>query len=417
MMNRILLFVFVFISSGQSFAQCLDPYYPRIYQTYVERDISYGSDTAYNHTVANLQMNIWKPIGDNNTSRPIILWIHGGGFFTGNKNDMDVIAQAYAERGYVSATMSYRLGFYGNLFFGAPFTFDSSEVIRAAYRAVQDAHGAMRFLKARTAIDSSNINLAFVGGASAGSITAMHFTFVDKQSEAPINGGAISDVTTLFGNVQRSDLGSIFGRLNLNGQSSNVLAAVNLFGALLDTSFIESNTDPALFSYHQTGDGTVGCGYLPGLWNQPMNVSQNYPHLFGSCVINDRMNNLGYSSQHYQALLYNGNVHGIHDDVLIDTLVARFLSDIICENISGTNTADLPAVHVYPNPAKGQININIPGKTFSCSMFDVQGRNIIPSTPLLHDYTTLNITGVSKGMYLLNIITDKQLISKRIIIE
>ena len=136
MMNRILLFVFVFISSGQSFAQCLDPYYPRIYQTYVERDISYGSDTAYNHTVANLQMNIWKPIGDNNTSRPIILWIHGGGFFTGNKNDMDVIAQAYAERGYVSATMSYRLGFYGNLFFGAPFTFDSSEVIRAAYRAV-----------------------------------------------------------------------------------------------------------------------------------------------------------------------------------------------------------------------------------------------------------------------------------------
>ena len=81
MMNRILLFVFAFISSGQSFAQCLDPYYPRIYQTYVERDISYGSDTAYNNTVANLQMNIWKPIGDNNTSRPIILWIHGGGFY------------------------------------------------------------------------------------------------------------------------------------------------------------------------------------------------------------------------------------------------------------------------------------------------------------------------------------------------
>jgi len=417
MMNRILLLMLAVISYGQSFTQCLDPYYPRIYQTYVERDISYGSDTAYNNTVANLQMNIWKPIGDNNTARPIILWIHGGGFFTGNKNDMDVIAQAYAERGYVSATMSYRLGFYGNLFFGAPFTFDSSEVIRAAYRAVQDAHGAMRFLKARAAIDSSNINLAFVGGASAGSITAMHFTYVDKQSEAPINGGAIGDVTTLFGNVQRNDLGSIFGRLNLNGQSSNVLAAVNLFGALLDTSFIESNTDPALFSYHQTGDGTVGCSYMPGLWNQPMNVSQNYPHLFGSCVINDRMNNLGFSSQHYQALLYNGNVHGIHDDALIDTLVARFLSDILCENILSTNTVDMPDIDVYPNPAKGQINISIPGKTFTCSLFDVQGRNIIPSNSLLHDYITLNTEGISKGMYLLNIITDKQLISKRIIIE
>lgn len=77
----------------------------------------------------------------------------------------------------------------------------------------------------------------------------------------------------------------------------------------------------------------------------------------------------------------------------------------------------MPDIDVYPNPAKGQINISIPGKTFTCSLFDVQGRNIIPSNSLLHDYITLNTEGISKGMYLLNIITDKQLISKRIIIE
>ncbi|MEZ5067056.1 MAG: carboxylesterase family protein [Bacteroidia bacterium] len=88
-----------------------DLYYHRIYSTWVERDIPYGTALAYNGSTVNLQMNIWKPVGDSNTSRPIILWIHGGGFYGGNKNDMDAMAQWYAERGYVAATMSYRLGF------------------------------------------------------------------------------------------------------------------------------------------------------------------------------------------------------------------------------------------------------------------------------------------------------------------
>jgi hypothetical protein len=403
--------------SNNLMAQCNDPYYNRIYPTIVERDITYGAATAYNNTNTVLQMNIWKPVGDNNTSRPIILWIHGGGFFTGNKNDMDAIAQAYAERGYVSATMSYRLGFYGNLFFSAPFTFDSSEVIRAAYRAVQDAHGAMRFLKDRSAIDSSNINLAFVGGASAGSITALHFAYVDKPSEAPPDGGAIGSVTTLFGSVPRPDLGPITGTLNINGNNSAVLAVVNLFGALLDTAFIESANDPALFSYHQTGDGTVGCNYQQGLWNQPLNVSQNYPYLFGSCAIDGHMNHLNFSTQHYQSLLYNGNTHGIHDNDLVDTLIARFLSDIICENTTGQANLQPVDLKVFPIPAQHSLTIQINQQPFTYRISDLNGRNILNASTEYHHATTVNLKGMAKGIYVLQVITGNTIIPRKIIIE
>ncbi len=412
-----ILLSFLFITQ-QAFSQCNDPYYHRIYPTTVERDIPYGSALAYNGTTANLQMNIWKPVGDNNISRPMILWIHGGGFFTGNKNDMDAIAQAYAERGYIAATMSYRLGFYGNLFFSAPFTYDSSEVIRAAYRAVQDAHGAIRFLKGRAAQDSSNVNMAFVGGASAGSITAMHFAYADKAFEVPADGDSISDVTTLFGNVHRPALGPLEGNLNQNGQSSNVLAVVNIFGALLDTALIESNADPALFSYHQTGDGTVGCSYKLGLWNQPLNVSQNYPHLYGSCVIDERVNNLGFSPLHYQSLLFNGNDHGIHDNVLVDTLIARFLSDIICENITAVHDESMePTVEVFPNPAKDVLNIRMLNSDFQFALYDLNGRKIIASDKIKNHKAEINTSSLSKGMYVLHLITDSRTITKKIIVN
>lgn len=412
------LFLSLMIISLQALPQCNDPYYHRVYQTTVERDIPYGTALAYNGVMTNLQMNIWKPVGDNNPSRPMILWIHGGGFFSGDKNDMDAIAQASAERGYVAATISYRLGFYGNLFFSAPFTYDSSEVIRAAYRAVQDARGAMRFFKGRAAQDSSNVNMAFIGGASAGSITAMHFAYADKLSETPVEGDSISDVVTLFGNVHRPALGPLDGNLNQNGQSNNVLAVVNFFGALLDTSLIESNSDPALYSYHQTGDGTVGCGYQVGLWNMPLNVSQNYPHLFGSCVIDDRVHNLGFSPQHYQSLLYNGSVHGIHDDALVDSLVARFLSDIICENLTGIHSvSEVVDVRVYPNPAKDILNIQVADADFQYALYDLNGRKVAASIGTNHQAVNINTAEMSRGMYVLHVVTSNNTFTRKIVID
>ncbi|MBL0052807.1 MAG: carboxylesterase family protein [Bacteroidetes bacterium] len=187
-------------------AQC--NYINKQYNVSKESNVLFGNDISYDGVATDLFLNIFKPVNDFNTKRPILLLIHGGGFTGGTKEEMDSMCYWYAQRGYVTATMSYRLGFYGPRFLSSPFAFDSAEVIRAAFRGVQDAHGALRFMKGRAAIDSTDVNLAFVGGASAGAITALHLTYADKAWESPPAVDSISNVINSFVNKQRPFYGS-----------------------------------------------------------------------------------------------------------------------------------------------------------------------------------------------------------------
>jgi len=54
-------------------------------------------------------------IEDSLPKRPFILLIHGGGFFVGNKGLMRDKCYEFAKKGFVAATMNYRLGDFGSL--------------------------------------------------------------------------------------------------------------------------------------------------------------------------------------------------------------------------------------------------------------------------------------------------------------
>ena len=64
-------------------------------------------------TPQNLVMDVYRPTGDTFTNRPVIIFAHPGGFFSGSKNvdDMMVFCDYFARKGYVTATIDYRLGF------------------------------------------------------------------------------------------------------------------------------------------------------------------------------------------------------------------------------------------------------------------------------------------------------------------
>ena len=74
------------------------------------------------------------------TSRPVIIFIHTGAFFSGHNELDDVVAlsTASAKRGYVAVSINYRLGL--NII-------SSYSGERAVYRGVQDASAAVRYLK------------------------------------------------------------------------------------------------------------------------------------------------------------------------------------------------------------------------------------------------------------------------------
>ncbi|NJK82620.1 MAG: carboxylesterase family protein [Saprospiraceae bacterium] len=75
-------------------------------------NLVYGNAKDYQGNPQDLLIDIWYPSGANETfsKRPFILLIHGGGFISGNKDAMGVECRSFAQRGYVAATMSYRLG-------------------------------------------------------------------------------------------------------------------------------------------------------------------------------------------------------------------------------------------------------------------------------------------------------------------
>jgi para-nitrobenzyl esterase len=77
-------------------------------------NVVYGSNLSWSGGTTSLKMDIYQPTGDVETARPLIIWAHGGSFQGGTSTDGDVVAlsQAFAKKGYVCASINYRLGFF-----------------------------------------------------------------------------------------------------------------------------------------------------------------------------------------------------------------------------------------------------------------------------------------------------------------
>lgn len=71
-------------------------------------DVTFEKDVEYaNPDNQHLQMNIARPKGDG--PFPAVMCIHGGGFRAGTRDGYDGLIRKFAERGYVAATITYRL--------------------------------------------------------------------------------------------------------------------------------------------------------------------------------------------------------------------------------------------------------------------------------------------------------------------
>lgn len=318
---------------------CSIPFTVPMFGVRSEMNILYGSAVRFNGATQELRLNLFKPVGDGQTQRPLVVLIHGGGFFDGDRNDLNAMCQDLASKGWAAATISYRLDFYGTWLLGSPWAYDPAEVIRAAYRAQQDARGAIRFLKGRSAQDSTSTTNVMLMGFSAGAITALHAAYVDDPSEKPAACGAIGSVQHLFSSYPRPDLGPIEGTLNLNGMTEKVIGVASNYGGLLDTLLVSAPLDPALYMYHQTGDPVVGCYYQQGLWGMPLGVGDNFPYLYGSCVTDIRVQHLDPAPGRYLYHSYVGNEHAVHDPAGILLETTQFLRELFCTPVAGVSVS------------------------------------------------------------------------------
>jgi dienelactone hydrolase len=257
------------------------PYTEPRYGWRVEQGIVYGQAADYGGVERELRMDLYKPVCDFNPARPLFVIVHGGAFLRGSERDGDIVAlcQSLARRGMVAASISYRLGFHlkggsfdPGLLCNAELkclqALDSTEVIRAVYRGMQDAKGAIRFLKARHLIDSTDVDNFYIGGGSAGGFIALYTGFLDPEEKpaacyalpdapppSPLFPGSCSVSSAIRA---RPDLGSTEGTLHQdNGYDASVRGVANFMGGMME-NILPGERKPALYLYHQTDDLVVG---------------------------------------------------------------------------------------------------------------------------------------------------------------
>ena len=252
------------------------PFTTSRYEVKVERDVVYAEARGFwtsadeeaglpmgkmisklgKQRLLSLDMDIYMPEGDSEGApRPLLLMLHGGSFFFGNKQEKGQSAwcRHFASLGYVAASINYRLGF----------NIKKKDIERAEEYAVEDAEAAIRYLLSREdlGIDPEKV---FGAGTSAGASTIMVLAFKPGTPK--------------------------------------IRAVCSLWGSLHDLSALE-NSRTAILSYQSVKDPVMpyGKGYPftkrdGALWPPSWMFIKK---MYGTGAIHRRALELGLRSEHH----------------------------------------------------------------------------------------------------------------------
>jgi acetyl esterase/lipase len=162
-------------------------------------DVTYGSAVNQQGATVTLKLDVYSPAGDSVTSRPAIVWVHGGSFCCGDKLSPEIVDEAatFAKKGYVNASIDYRL--YEP---GCSADVPTAGCIQAIIDAMHDAQAAVRFLRANATTYGVDPTRIAIGGTSAGAITAVNVAYNPDDpgdSGTPGESSAVGAAVSLSG--------------------------------------------------------------------------------------------------------------------------------------------------------------------------------------------------------------------------
>jgi acetyl esterase/lipase len=133
-------------------------------------NVTYSTAPGKNGASQALKLDIYRPAGDTATKRPLFITAFAGAFIFGSKDLTSdpayQMAQYYAQLGYVTANINYRLLATGICTGNSP-----GAACKAAARAgVEDGHAAVRFLRANADKYGIDPDRIAIGGDSAGGV-------------------------------------------------------------------------------------------------------------------------------------------------------------------------------------------------------------------------------------------------------
>ncbi len=308
--------------------------------------------------------DIYEPIGDSLTNRPVIIVSHTGSFLppvangqpTGSIKDSSIVEQCmrWAKKGYVAVAMGNRLGW-------NPLSTDqnvrTSTLLQAAYRGIQDAKAMVRYM--RMTEDNGNPygidpNKIVLGGQGTGAYISLGYATLDDESKLYLPKFIdqsnpqipIPYVIPLYmGNIDGTDM-TYAPMLDSNGipmidtsngvitpildstsplnipnnptYSNDINLAFNMGGALADISWLEAGDVP-IVSFHcekdqyapiDTGDVIVPTTGELVVEVMGSRTVQHYSNLYGN---NDVFLNAGFTDVvTNQANINNDGYEGLY---------------------------------------------------------------------------------------------------------
>ena len=241
----------------------------------VTSDLQYGSAPDLQGTPQALKLDLYRPAGDTLTRRPAIIWIHGGGFHAGDKTAQPFpkLATTFAQRGYVSASINYRLLGTDKCAGVDP---PPPSCQAAAVEAQHDAQAAVRWLRAHAAAYGVDPDRIAVGGGSAGADTAL---LVGIHSEDTGSSGTPGVSSKVRGVVSISGVLPVEGEALLSSDDAPTLWFVGTADANIDESRVVANAAKLLqlgvLSIPEVLDGAghvpVNPTYGPTIYSQTAN--------------------------------------------------------------------------------------------------------------------------------------------------
>jgi hypothetical protein len=450
-----------------------------------------------------LLANMYYPKGDTETNRPLIVYIHTGNFFpfpqngscSGTLQDSSNVefATRLAKMGYVVAVVNYRQGWNPR---------DPNELIRryflinAAYRGVQDMSTYVRYFR-RSVQDLGNphgINpdKITLWGQGTGGYLSLASAYLKSYPEifntadplkffltpplvpqnVPMvleqyNGtltaeGPVTTVDALYNALSQLKIGDTLCVPNHVGFSSNFALAVNMGGALGDSTWMSAGDIPVI-SYHVDTDP-----FAPvetDILNVPTPVGpQPVLEVSGSRDLAERAERLGINDvfkkllptqDPYGAFNPSGhlsyyefrntpedqsspwewaagdnppstcNQNAVTSKTYIDTIIGYFAPraclalELPCQYIVSAKdiTENQVGLSVYPNPAIGSMNFqsNDDAPMRNLEVIDFTGRNLFTVKNINASQYELNGQNLLPGMYFVKISFDSGNILKKVL--
>jgi acetyl esterase/lipase len=202
---------------------------------------------------------------------PLLLYVHGGGFSGGQRDDNNTVqfANKIADRGYAVASISYQLTM-KKLGFGCNTT--ASDKIKSFDTAANDVSLAIKHILENNSIYNIDPTKVVISGTSAGAEAVLHLAYVKKNSILP--------------------------------DDFKFAGVISFAGAVINLDRISAEKAIPTQLFHGTNDNIVPYNIAAHRYCNP--EDKGYLMLYGSRAIADRLKGLGKS---YYLYAVNGGTH------------------------------------------------------------------------------------------------------------